>query len=111
MRRTAAVFVTGILLLAAGSASAQGAAANGLPIVPVKGGWARYIAESSSGPVQVVMRVGGTEKHKGRTGRWIHVEFEIPGSGFATIGMLIAGDLAIPENVLKTVAQMPGMGK
>jgi hypothetical protein len=80
----------------------------GLPLVVVEGGWARYEAYSSEGPVTTVVRVGPAGAHGGKSGRWIVVEVEVPDIGLMTIEYLVAGKVYTTSAVLLVRTDIPG---
>ncbi|HZI14007.1 MAG TPA: hypothetical protein VE153_26815 [Myxococcus sp.] len=109
--------IAGVLLLsllaspAHAQAGAQGSATGGmlgLPLVIREGGWARYVATSSMGPTLFVVKVGAPGKHKGKAGRWIHVEIDVPATGRLSLQFLIQGDRFTSQNVLLLRVAVPG---
>jgi hypothetical protein len=80
----------------------------GLPLVTQKDGWARYVAESSEGPTEVVFKVGEPGSHKGRKGRWVILEVDAPGVGRISMHFLVAGGKFSPENLVVVRAYVPG---
>jgi hypothetical protein len=80
----------------------------GLPLVVQENGWARYAVESRQGvPTEVVFKVGATESHKGKAGRWILFELFMPEVGRVVIEFLVAGEQFAPSNVLRMRVRMP----
>jgi hypothetical protein len=105
--------IAGVLLLSllASPARAQAGATGGmlgLPLVIREGGWARYVATSSTGPTLFVVKVGAPGKHKGKAGRWIHVEIDVPATGRLSLQFLIQGDRFTAQNVLLLRVAVPG---
>lgn len=105
--------IAGVLLLSllALPAHAQTNATNGmlgLPLVIREGGWARYLATSSTGPTPFVVKVGAPGRHKGKAGRWIHVEIDVPATGRVSLQFLIQGERFTARNVLLMRVVVPG---
>lgn len=101
----------GILLLwwlAMPVASAQGGGMVGLPLVVQKNGWARYSAQSSEGPTEVVFKVGEPGTHKGKKGHWFTLEVDAPGVGRVSVHFLVTGGRFSPENLLLVRTEVPG---
>ncbi|OJH40865.1 hypothetical protein [Cystobacter ferrugineus] len=80
----------------------------GLPLVAQKNGWARYAAESSEGPTEVVFKVGAAGVHKGRKGQWLILEVDAPGMGRISVHFLVAGGKFAPDNLLLVRSYVPG---
>ncbi len=80
----------------------------GLPMVAQKNGWARYTAQSSEGPTEIVFKVGSPGTHKGKKGQWFILEVEVPAVGLMAIHFLVAGDKMTPENLLLVRSLVPG---
>jgi hypothetical protein len=80
----------------------------GLPLVIREGGWARYLATSSTGPTLFVIKVGAPGRHKGKAGRWIHLEIDVPATGRVSLQFLIQGDRFTAQNVLLLRVSVPG---
>ncbi|HCF59131.1 MAG TPA: hypothetical protein DFS52_14205 [Myxococcales bacterium] len=81
----------------------------GLPLVVVEGGWARYEAYSTDGPVPTVIRVGPAGAHQGKTGRWLIVEVEVPDIGRVKVEYLVAGKVFTANSVLVTRTDIQGV--
>ncbi len=80
-----------------------------LPLVVKEQGWARYAVTTNEGePAEVVVKVGAPDRHKGKAGRWIAVETNMPEVGKVTLEMLVVGKLFTPMNLVKARARMPG---
>lgn len=94
------------------AAHAQGNGWSGfldLPLVVKEGGWARYAATTDQGePAEVVVKVGPAERHKGKMGRWIIVEADVPEVGRVVLEFLVVGKLFTAKNLVKARARMPG---
>jgi hypothetical protein len=80
----------------------------GLPLVAQKNGWARYTAESSDGPTEIVFKVGAPGVHKEKKGQWFILEVDAPGVGRIAVHFLVAGGKFSPENLLLVRSYVPG---
>jgi hypothetical protein len=110
MSRVWVIFGVLLCLLAAPARAQEGATSGmlGLPLVIREGGWARYVAESSNGPTQFVFKVGPRGKHGGRSGRWLHLEIEVPATGRITLQFLVEGERFTADKVLLLRVLVPG---
>jgi hypothetical protein len=106
MSRSWAVILT-LWFAAVPAASAQGGMF-GLPLVPQKNGWARYTAQSSEGPTELVFKVGAPGSHKGKKGQWFILEMDAPGVGRIALHFLVTGGKFSPENLLLVRSLVPG---
>ncbi|WP_163989692.1 hypothetical protein [Pyxidicoccus caerfyrddinensis] len=105
------VVMGALLCLLASPVRAQESAPGGmlgLPLVVREGGWARYVAESSDGPTQFVVRVGAPGKHGGRSGRWLLLEIEVPSTGRVALHFLVEGERFTADKVLLLRVLVPG---
>lgn len=93
-----------VLLVLASPSSAQDAAGGlwGFPTNPVKGGWARYVVDTETGPRTMVIRCRGPGKDaRGRAGQRYELELELPDTARMSLRLLLKGKTASPENVLR----------
>ncbi len=60
---------------------------------PVRGGWARYLADSEVGPQVMVVRVGDSAIIDGNAGRWLRTELEIPEAGRLAMETFVVGPI------------------
>lgn len=104
----AGVLLLSLVALPAGAQPSATGGMLGLPLVLREGGWARYLATSSTGPTLFVIKVGAPGKHRGKTGRWIHLEIDVPATGRVSLQFLIQGDRFIAQNVLLLRVAVPG---
>ncbi|WP_224245587.1 hypothetical protein [Hyalangium gracile] len=107
----AGIIAVALLFTGATAARAQESVTGsmlGLPLVIKEGGWARYVGESSEGPLEFVFKVGGTGRHAGKSGRWIILEVEVPMTGRITLQFLVNGDRFSAKNVLLLRMMLPG---
>lgn len=95
------------VVLGAAPASAQ-EMVQGMQIVPIRQGWARYRREGPEGSSTVVIRVGATERRAGRAATWIGVETDVPEAGRLRIESLVAGTTLDPKNLLAIRVSVPG---
>jgi hypothetical protein len=92
------------------AAQAQGSSGGmlGLPIVVKENGWARYLVDNEGEPTEVVFRVGSAETHKGKPGRWLILEMNVPELGRLAIDFLVVGGRFGPGNIPRVRVRMPG---
>ncbi|WP_164008754.1 hypothetical protein [Pyxidicoccus trucidator] len=110
MSRAWAVLVVLLCLLASPVRAQEGSTAGmlGLPLVIREGGWARYVTESSTGPTQLVFKVGARGKYGGRSGRWLILEVEVPSTGRVALHFLVEGERFTADKVLLLRTVVPG---
>lgn len=81
----------------------------GLPLVMKDGGWARYSIKQEDGtPTEVVFRLGQPDSHKGKKGRWIILELDVPELGRMGLHFLVEGNQFSFAHVLRMRVAFPG---
>lgn len=81
----------------------------GLPMVMKDAGWARYSVKTPDGTrTEVVFRLGQTDSHKGKKGRWVILELDMPEVGRMGLHFLVEGTQFSFGHVLRMRVALPG---